>query len=750
MTQAMDSSRERAEEVFCAAIELNEPAKRLAFVEQACAGDDGLRSMVEEMLAEQNRVEILFGKDVGAGLPVPGLPEVLDKALGFRESVQTILSDKEEAGRQIGPYKLLERIGEGGCGVVHMAEQTRPVRRRVALKLIKLGMDTRNVIARFELERQALALMDHPNIARVLDAGATDMGRPYVVMELVQGTKITAYCDRERLTVRERLRLFIQVCHAIQHAHQKGIIHRDIKPSNILITVHDGQPVPKVIDFGIAKATGGQKLADHTVFTAIEQFVGTPAYISPEQVEMSGLDVDTRSDIYSLGVLLYELLTGKTPFESKELLESGLDAMRRTLREGEPLCPSTKLDKLRGEELTQTALHRQVEPRRLKLLLKGDLDWIVMKALEKERSRRYETASALAMDVQRHLDNEPVVARPPSRVYRLQKMVRRNKTSFLAMGAVSLALIGGLGASTWMYFRERRALQEQSRLLQVESRLRSEAEARAKIARAAVLLNRGKTAEADQLVDKIELPVTEASLEAAGVFRALGVWHVAEGRWVQAAERFLQLLRANQVDKTDLSNEATIDLLRAGPVLVALGRLALYQQIVREAGARFAATDNAVAAEEALKFCTIGEMDTATRLSLEPLVALAKRSFGRPDRDIHSLAWRAFALSLFEYRRGDFSSAIYWGERSLGYADSAASRIAMSHLVLAMANCRLHQIDVAQTELALGRKPVEQKLPKGLEAGLSQGDSTSGFWHDWLHAYLLLKEATACVEAYGP
>jgi eukaryotic-like serine/threonine-protein kinase len=728
----MDLTRERAEEVFCAAVEISEPDKRLAFVEQACAGDEGLRAMVAEMLAEQKDVEKLFGKDMRA----PGLSEALNE-------VRTLLSAKEESGQQIGPYKLLERIGEGGCGVVYMAEQRQPMQRRVALKLIKLGMDTKSVIARFELERQALALMDHPNIARVLDAGATEMGRPYVVMELVQGTKITTYCDRERLTAQQRLRLFIQVCHAIQHAHQKGIIHRDIKPSNILITEHDGQPVPKVIDFGIAKATGGQKLADHTVFTAFEQFVGTPAYISPEQVEMSGLDVDTRSDIYSLGVLLYELLTGKTPFEQKELLAAGLDAMRRTLREEEPLRPSNKLDKLGPEELTKTALCRQLEPRRLKLVLKGDLDWIVMKALEKERDRRYETANALAMDVQRYLDNEPVVARPPSRVYRLRKMVRRNKTTFLAIGAVSLALIAGLSASTLMFFRERAAVQEQSRL-------RSEAEARAKIARAAVLMSHSMTAEADQLVDKIELPVTEASLEAAGVFRSLGVWHVTEGRWPKAAERFLQLLRANEVDKTDLSNDATIDLLRTGPPLVAVGQLGRYHQLVREVAARFGATDNPVAAEEALKFCTIAEMDAATERSLEPLVVLAKESFNKRDRDIHSLAWRAFALSLFEYRRGDFTNAIVWGERSLRYPDSAASRIAMSHIVLAMAHCKLHQADAARVELTLGRKPVEQKLPNGLEGGLSHGDSTAGFWHDWLHAYLLLRETTACIEASAP
>jgi hypothetical protein len=283
-----------------------------------------------------------------------------------------------------------------------------------------------------------------------------------------------------------------------------------------------------------------------------------------------------------------------------------------------------------------------------------------------------------------------------------------------------------------------------------QSRLRSEAEARAKIARAAVLLSHGKPMEADQLVDKIELPVTEASLEAAGVFRSLGVWHASQGRWSQAADRLLQLLRADQVDKTDLSNEATIDLLRAGPVLVAVGQLTRYHQLVREASARFARTDNPVAAEEALKFCTIAEMDPDTVHSLEPMVALAKQSFDKPDRDIHSLAWRAFALSLFEYRRGDFTNAIRWGQKSLSYSDPAASRIAMSHLVLAMAHCQMHQPDAARAELALGRKQVELKLPKGPEGGLAEGNASSGFWHDWLLAYLLLHEATACVEPSAP
>jgi len=360
-----------------------------------------------------------------------------------------------------------------------MAEQEEPVRRKVALKVIKLGMDTRQVVARFEAERQTLALMDHPNIAKVLEAGATDTGRPYFVMELVGGVKITDYCDQNQLDTRQHLDLFIQVCRAVQHAHQKGVIHRDIKPSNVLVATQDGVPVPKVIDFGISKATQG-KLTDQTVFTAFEQFLGTPAYMSPEQAELGGLDIDTRSDIYSLGVLLYELLTGKTPFDAKELLASGVEAMRRTIQEKEPPTPSIRLKQETAARSDGSAKSEIPSP---KFEIDRDLDWIVMKCLEKDRARRYETANGLARDIERHLQNQPVLARPPSKLYRFQKLVRRNKVTAAAVAVIAAVLVLGVVTSAWQAWRATRAEREQTRLREAaekaqanEARLRHQAE----------------------------------------------------------------------------------------------------------------------------------------------------------------------------------------------------------------------------------------------------------------------------------
>jgi serine/threonine protein kinase len=580
----MHDPSEQEEAILDAALELVTPAERAAYLERTCAGDPGLRTRIERLLAAHETAGRFFAESVSGLAAAPDdSPATQDAGAGGAEPAAD-----EQVGSRIGRYKLLERIGEGGCGAVYMAEQQEPVRRKVALKIIKLGMDTKNVIARFEAERQALAMMDHPNIARVLDAGATDTGRPFFVMELVRGIKITEYCDQNHFDTRRRLDLFTQVCHAIQHAHQKGIIHRDIKPSNILVTMLDGTPVPKVIDFGIAKAIE-EPLTDKTLFTAYNQVIGTPAYMSPEQAEMSWLDVDTRSDIYSLGVLLYELLTGKTPFDAKELVQSGLDEMRRTLREKEPHRPSTKLNTLHGTELTRTAEFRHVEPPKLRSLLEGDLDWIVMKALEKDRARRYETANALAMDLERYLENEPVVARPPSRLYRFRKLVRRNRATFAAGVAVAVALIIGLGVSTWLFLEAERARRN-------EAELRRQSEVREKITQARLLLFEDKYDQADALIGEASL--AQPTLEGAAVLRTLGDWHAFSNRWEQAAARFSALLKINQLDGWD---NATVDFLRCGAALGEQKDAAAYERCRRDALERFARTANPVAVERIVK-----------------------------------------------------------------------------------------------------------------------------------------------------
>ena len=432
-----DSEYDQIKEIFLGALELGSQRERADYLEEACGENRDLHRTIKTLVREYEEVD---GESASTAAGSSSDPD----------------PTTENPGTIIGRYKLLEKIGEGGFGSVYMADQTEPVSRRVALKLVKPGMDSKEVIARFEAERQALALMDDPNIAKVFDAGTTDAGRPYFVMELVNGIPITRFCNEQRLGTRQRLEIFLDVCSAVQHAHQKGVIHRDLKPSNILVTLHGDKAVPKVIDFGVAKATQ-QQLTDKTLFTRFEQFIGTPVYMSPEQAVLSGLDIDTRSDVYSLGVLLYELLTGKPPFDAKSLMSAGYDEMRRIIREDEPPKPSSRLSTMAGEDRVTVAKAHHTDPDKLGKLVRGDLDWIVMKAIEKDRSRRYETANALGLDIRRHLNDDPVRAAAPTVAYKLQKFVRRNRSAVLVVAAVGTMLILGTAISSYFAVAATRA-----------------------------------------------------------------------------------------------------------------------------------------------------------------------------------------------------------------------------------------------------------------------------------------------------
>jgi serine/threonine protein kinase len=499
------------ETIFNVALDKHDSQERSAYLDQACGGDTALRNRIEQLISA-------YGEGAFLEAPAAGVTATLHQESG------------EQLGTLIGPYKLLQQIGEGGMGVVYMAEQTEPVKRRVALKIIKPGMDSRQVIGRFEAERQALALMDHPNIAKVLDAGTTASGRPFFVMELIKGIPITKYCDERHLSLRERLELLIPVCQAIQHAHQKGIIHRDIKPTNVLIAQFDGRPVPKVIDFGVAKATA-QTLTERTMFTELGQIVGTVEYMSPEQAELNQLDIDTRSDIYSLGVLLYELLTGSTPFNKQTLRDAAFHEMLRIIREDEPLKPSTRLSTI--DTLPFVAANRSVEPARLSNTVKGELDWIVMKALDKDRARRYATADSFAGDLKRYLNDEPVHAHPPSAAYRFRKFAHRYRAALTTTALLITLLITGAAVSTWQAIRatraeararhnEARALMEQQKakaaaVAETEQRKRAEEQTRLALGQRQLLENnhRVNTMVTDQILTVLnDIPVPAAKRQA--------------------------------------------------------------------------------------------------------------------------------------------------------------------------------------------------------------------------------------------
>ncbi len=701
--------------LFTAAAAFDDPKERGAFLDVACRHDSELRKRMDEMFEIEEEAATFFELQ----------PEVQPDGETAEPS-----ADEEGIGGHIGRYRLITRIGAGGCGVVYYAEQEKPVRRKVALKIVKLGMDTEAVISRFEQERQALAQMDHPNIARVLDAAATASGRPYFVMELVGGEKITDFCDANHFNIRQRLELFVQVCRAIQHAHQKGLIHRDIKPSNVLVHWQEAVPMPKVIDFGIAKATAGIN-GNHATVTASGQFVGTPAYMSPEQAQGSA-DIDTRTDIYSLGVLLYELLSGRPPFDLKRITESSTDEIRRIIREEEPRRPSVALKAAAPEQCATIAENRATDARNVIEQLSIDLDWIVMKAMEKERSRRYDTATGLAADVLRYLKNEVVQARPPSRAYRFGKLVRRNKLVFTAGSIAVFALIVGFGTSTFMYFREKAARQEQARL-------RQRAELRSYISQAAVKLKYNDIAGADELLAKVPIAETPSSLEAASSFAAVADWHAHAARLKEAAARYSSMIRAlASVDNSDIP-DVSFNLLPAAGGVAYSGGAQAYEELRQFAIKRFGATTNPQVAEQTLKACLLLPADKATLQALTPLARIVERAYdannGVIDGNPSFTVWACFAVSLMNYRAGEYDEAVLWNNRALEVREWNPARVETAAILRAMIEQKQGRPMYARAFLAQGRAPIRNAI------ATSSWRDAGTYWFDWINAAILLHEA---------
>lgn len=715
--------------LFIAASTFVSPADRRAFLEFACHGDEKLRDLIEELLELDRDAEEFFEFQ----------PEVENPGAPASDG-----GDEGGIGARIGPYRLIERLGAGGCGVVYLAEQQEPVKRKVALKIIRLGMDTESVITRFNMEREALALMDHPNIARVLDAGTTASGRPYFVMELVDGEKVTDFCDRNRLGLRERLELFGQVCEAIQHAHQKGVIHRDIKPSNVMVRQHDGRPVPKVIDFGIAKATGSGLDAEVT-FTKSGQFLGTPAYMSPEQAAGGG-DVDTRSDIYSLGALLCELLTGRPPFDHEQFRDRGVDEIRTILRDEDTGAPSKRLRVAPEEEIRKIAVERGADPQRLSSLLAGDLDWIVMKAIEKDREGRYETANGLAMDVRRYLKEEPVLARPPSRGYLLRKLVRRNRIAFAAGSVALFGLLGGFGVSTWLFLRERDAREEQARLREVaeqatanEVRLREDAKAVDRVAQAAVMLRYREEEQADKLLEGLTAEQVPRSLEAANVFTKLANWNLTRGRWEVAAKRFY--LSAHALTGADMYDweGVSFELLSAVTAVSEWGKPGQFDQLRILMIGRFSNSANPIVAEQVIKATLLEPADAKTLRELKPLAGVIEASLAGPngEKNQHMAAWRQFSLALMAYRQERLDVAAGLASQSLAKATNSAPRRVSNQLLLAMIDLKEGRTAEARTALEKARTEVDRWIKAPFQVVNPDGT----LWYNQRAVLILLKEA---------
>ena len=716
----MKNAISEAMSIFGRAVEIAPPCDRAAFLDEACAGRAAVRAEVEDLLNAHG--------SAGSFMGYPAAP-----------AVETALYEApvaEGVGSNVGPYRLMEQFGEGGMGLVFVAEQLQPVRRKVALKVIKPGMDTRQVVARFEAERQALALMDHPNIAKVLDAGTTAGGLPYFVMELVRGVPITEYCDAVSLPPRQRLELFQQVCRAVLHAHQKGVIHRDLKPSNILVAPHDGLPVVKVIDFGVAKALG-QQLTEKTIYTSLAQMIGTPLYMSPEQAEVNQLDVDTRSDVYSLGVLLYELLTGTTPLDRQRLKTAAFDEIRRIIREEEPPRPSLRLTTL-GEELRRVSARRGLDPAQLSRLLRGELDWIVMRCLEKDRTRRYETVAGLAKDVQRFLADEPVEARPVSIWYRIRKAYRRNRAAIATAAGFALLLVVGLTLVTWKWQAERTA--------------RADADA----------ARRDAEDRARELQDGAKkMNAANAAMDLGDMYLNFALWAEAEVEYTKAIglrpdhssawmrrSRFYVRLGLGDLAVADSRSaferqepDSPQDWSQHGLLLLEAGDIPGYEHVSRRMRERFAASSDQFA---------IGNLVAVWGQSPSPspeYPAVVRRLEGTfRDLDIGESGVLPFILGTGYLRIDRIEDAITNLRRAL--TDTTWRWRAIAYPALAMALYKNGRTEEARQELARARAVLDRWTGEVF-------DSRNQFvpvqqWRDWLGMQRWCREAHLLIEGVEP
>jgi hypothetical protein len=668
--------------------------------------EDESRNWFHETAATRARIAAEIIESGSLKLP-PSVGESIE-SIGLAESV---------AGR----FQLLKRLGGGSGGVVFLARQDEPIERSVAVKLLRAGMDTPAFLAAFHREGQALALMSHPNIATIIDAGTTGTGRPYFVMELVEGDRITKFCDDARLAIPQRLGLFLQVCAAIQHAHQKGIIHRDIKPSNIIVSSKNGPPLVKVIDFGIALTNSGASGSPGG---------GTPAYMSPEQAESSGSDVDTRADVFGLGVLLYELLAGDLPWSPAGMPRSGAAPM-----------PSEHLSRLDTGKLAAVAARRQTRPDRLIAALRGDLDSIVRKATSDDRQSRYETANSLIAEVRRHLSDHPVLAHPPGRLYFTRKFVRRNALAVFSGLAVMGALLLGAGGAFSAFLREREALRGAEVARANEAALRQEVQARETVAKAAILLSQNQIEAADALLRSTPLERVSPSLEAASVFRFLGERNAILGRWRQASDSFVKLMQANQLEPAH-QTVSGMDPLLAAPCLLEAGDEAAFNLLRLDLLRRFPVAKDARAAEHMVKMCLLRPADPTLLRELEPMAGILRDAMERSNEQPFSHpAWNSMALALFDYRAGDYERSLVWSGTCLGYPEFRPSRIAAVRMISAMAHQRLGRPDEARREFDLAFSMIEESIPQFVVKDVNSYNPGQETWYAWAVARIFRREA---------